>query len=83
MTNSVFIFISESLLLTFSGLRIRLKQNADNGADHGTVCNVFIIGKIYKNLDSNGDIKYGSHFRSIYATIIDKFLEVSDMSILN
>lgn len=48
MTNSVFIFISESLLLTFSGLRIRLKQNADNGADHGTVCNVFIIGKITK-----------------------------------
>ncbi|WP_375242127.1 hypothetical protein [Lacinutrix sp.] len=34
------------------------------------------------DLDSNQDLKYSVDFRSVYATILDKWLEVNDNSIL-
>jgi len=83
------------LILTFSEFGRRLKQNAANGTDHGAANNVFLIGKNLKapgfynempnllNLDNNGDVKHTVDFRSIYATILDKWLEVNDAAILN
>jgi uncharacterized protein (DUF1501 family) len=56
---------------------------------------VFIIGKNLKkqgfyneapnliDLDENGDIKYTVDFRTIYATILETWLEVDDTAILN
>ena len=85
----------DTLILTFSEFGRRVKQNAANGTDHGAANNVFIIGEninkpgFYNNspnladLDENGDIKYQIDFRSIYATILDKWLEVNDAKILN
>ncbi len=85
----------DTLILTFSEFGRRVKQNAAGGTDHGAANNVFIIGKnlnkqgFYNdapnlsNLDGNGDLKYAVDFRSIYATILDKWLEVDDESILN
>jgi len=85
----------DTLILTFSEFGRRVKQNAASGTDHGAANNVFIIGKNLKkqgfyneapnliNLDKNGDIKYTVDFRSIYATILDKWLEVDDATILN
>jgi uncharacterized protein (DUF1501 family) len=85
----------DTLILTFSEFGRRLKQNAASGTDHGAANNVFIIGKNLKTqgfyneapnlslLDNNGDIKYTIDFRSIYATILDKWLEVDDKTILN
>ena len=85
----------DTLILTFSEFGRRVKQNAAAGTDHGAASNVFIIGKnlnkqgFYNDapnlseLDSNGDIKYTVDFRSIYATILDKWLEVDDETILN
>ena len=35
------------------------------------------------NLDKNGNLKYEVDFREIYATILDKWLEVDDVAILN
>ncbi|WP_194765826.1 DUF1501 domain-containing protein [Tamlana sp. I1] len=85
----------DTLILTFSEFGRRLKQNAAQGTDHGAANNVFLIGKNLKtpgfynevpdlmNLDSNGDLKYTVDFRSIYATILDKWLAVNDETILN
>ncbi|AJR03723.1 DUF1501 domain-containing protein [Siansivirga zeaxanthinifaciens] len=85
----------DTLILTFSEFGRRVKQNAANGTDHGAANNVFIIGEninkpgFYNNspnladLDENGDIKYQIDFRSIYATILDKWLDVNDTKILN
>ena len=85
----------DTLILTFSEFGRRVKQNAAGGTDHGAANNVFIIGKnlnkqgFYNdapnlsNLDGNGDLKYAVDFRSIYATILDKWLQVDDESILD
>jgi len=85
----------DTLILTFSEFGRRVQQNAASGTDHGAANNVFIIGKNLKkqgfyneapnliNLDENGDIKYTVDFRTIYATILDTWLEVDDTAILN
>jgi len=85
----------DTLILTFSEFGRRVQQNAASGTDHGAANNVFIIGKNLKkqgfyneapnliNLDENGDIKYTVDFRTIYATILDTWLEVDDAAILN
>lgn len=85
----------DTLILTFSEFGRRVEQNAANGTDHGAANNVFIIGKdlktkgVYNNLaslndlDENGDIKFEIDFRTIYATILSKWLNVDDSVILN
>jgi len=85
----------DTLILTFSEFGRRVKQNAANGTDHGTANNVFIIGNnlqksgIYneapnlQDLDENGDLKYSVDFRSVYATILQKWMQVDDKTILN
>lgn len=85
----------ETLILTFSEFGRRVKQNANTGTDHGTANNVFIIGKALKkqgvynksaslsDLDDNGDLKFEIDFRTIYATVLNKWLEVNDKTVLN
>ena len=85
----------DTLILTFSEFGRRVKENAANGTDHGTANNVFIIGKNLKtpgfynevpnlnHLDNNGDINFDVDFRSIYATILNKWLHADDETILN
>ena len=85
----------DTLALTFSEFGRRVKQNANVGTDHGTANNVFIIGDqlkkqgLYNNmaslsdLDDNGDLKFEIDFRAIYATVLNKWLEVDDKIILN
>ena len=84
----------DTLVLTFSEFGRRVKQNAANGTDHGAANNVFIIGKnlkkagFYNNLasltdlDTNGDLKYEIDFRSVYATILSKWMNVSPNGII-
>lgn len=85
----------DTLILTFSEFGRRVKQNAAGGTDHGTANNVFLIGEHLKskgfynqspnlsNLDANGDLKYTIDFRTIFATILDKWLMANDQLILN
>ncbi|KAA1247949.1 DUF1501 domain-containing protein [Aquimarina sp. RZ0] len=85
----------DTLILTFSEFGRRVKQNGSRGTDHGAANNVVIIGGALKkagiynelpnlsDLDHNGDIKYSVDFRSIYATILNHWLHVSDIPILN
>lgn len=85
----------DTLILTFSEFGRRVKQNAANGTDHGAANNVFIIGEnlkkagFYNNLaslehlDDNGDLKYEIDFRTIYATILNKWLNADDRLVLS
>ncbi|SMC80073.1 DUF1501 domain-containing protein [Cellulophaga tyrosinoxydans] len=85
----------DTLILTFSEFGRRVKENAAKGTDHGAANNVFIIGKNLKspgfyndapnltNLDSNGDIKYTIDFRTIYASILENWLNANHSTILN
>lgn len=86
---------NDTLILTFSEFGRRVKQNAANGTDHGAANNVFIIGKNLKkagfynsmaslsDLDTNGDLKYEIDFRSVYATLLSKWMNVSTEGIIN
>jgi uncharacterized protein (DUF1501 family) len=83
------------LILTFSEFGRCVQQNESKGTDHGTANNVFVVGKNLKkrglynhlpnlgDLDKNGNLKFEIDFREIYATILDKWLQVDDVSILN
>ena len=86
---------NDTLILTFSEFGRRVKQNASIGTDHGTANNLFIIGNQLKkpglynkmanleDLDDNGDLKFEIDFRTIYATVLNKWLEANDEKILN
>ncbi|WP_345953597.1 DUF1501 domain-containing protein [Mucilaginibacter sp. PAMB04168] len=86
--------LDDTLIMTFSEFGRRVEQNASNGTDHGTANNVFLFGgKLSKagiynaapdltNLE-NGDLKYQIDFREIYATLLNKWLEVDNSKILN
>ena len=86
-------YFNETMIMTFSEFGRRVAQNASKGTDHGTANNVFIAGgKLNKaglingmpdlaDLD-NGDLKYKTDFRSVYATLLNKWLGVNDAEIL-
>ncbi|MDB5156331.1 MAG: twin-arginine translocation pathway signal [Mucilaginibacter sp.] len=86
--------LDDTLVMTFSEFGRRVEQNASNGTDHGTANNVFMFGgKLKKQgifndapdlttLD-NGDLKYQVDFRDIYATLLDKWLDVSNSQVLS
>jgi len=72
------------LTLTFSEFGRRVTQNASNGTDHGTAMPLFVVGGRVKggiygdhpsltDLD-NGDLKFSTDFRAVYATVIEKWL---------
>lgn len=82
------------LIMTFSEFGRRVTQNASGGTDHGTANNLFIIGKNLKrkgfindapdlNRLDQGDLIYSVDFRSIYATVLDTWLEASSAAVLN
>ncbi|HVW12997.1 MAG TPA: DUF1501 domain-containing protein [Mucilaginibacter sp.] len=86
--------LDNTLVMTFSEFGRRVEQNASNGTDHGTASNVLLFGgKLKKagifndapNLEDldNGDLKYQIDFRDVYATLLDKWLEVNNSQVLN
>ena len=84
----------DTLILTFSEFGRRVQQNAAGGTDHGAANNLFVIAKNLKkpglyndcadltNLDKNGDLKYTIDFRSVYATLLDQWLDASHSKVL-
>lgn len=81
------------IIMTFSEFGRRVTQNASGGTDHGTANNMFFIGGalqqkglINEMPDLNdlmeGDLKYKVDFKSVYATILRKWLDADDKKIL-
>jgi len=73
-----------TLTMTFSEFGRRVAENASRGTDHGEAAPMFLIGGGVKgglygkapSLDTldNGDVTYTVDFRSVYATIVEKWL---------
>jgi len=84
---------NDVLFFTFSEFGRRVAQNASNGTDHGTANNMlFISGGLKQkglvnempdlaNLDE-GDLKFKVDFKNAYATVLKKWLNADDKSIL-
>ncbi|WP_139490519.1 DUF1501 domain-containing protein [Brevibacillus dissolubilis] len=80
------------VIMMFSEFGRRLKENSSVGTDHGTSGPVFLIGNPVKgglhgehpSLAKlvNGDLPYTVDFRSVYATVIDKWLGGAHQDIL-
>ena len=83
------------LMMTFSEFGRRVAQNASGGTDHGTAAPMFLVGPRVKGglvrvepiqipdpaLD-HGDLKYNTDFRSVYATILQTWLDTPSKPIL-
>lgn len=80
------------IVLAFSEFGRRVAENGSNGTDHGTAAPMFVFGKAIKGglygaqpslTDlQDGDLKHGVDFRSVYATVLDKWLGADPAKIL-
>ncbi|MEQ1902850.1 MAG: DUF1501 domain-containing protein [Pirellulaceae bacterium] len=80
------------LTFCFSEFGRRVKENGSRGTDHGTAAPVMIVGPKelpkmsgkYPSLTDldDGDLKFTVDFRSVYSTILQKWLGVDSASIL-
>jgi uncharacterized protein (DUF1501 family) len=70
-----------------------VEQNAGGGTDHGTANNMFMISGGLKQQGllndapdlehlNEGDLQHKVDFKSVYATLLKKWLEADDAAIL-
>jgi uncharacterized protein (DUF1501 family) len=80
------------ITVAFSEFGRRVAENGSNGTDHGTAAPMFVFGKRIKpglhgrqpslaDLQ-DGDLKHNIDFRSVYATLLDKWLGADPSKIL-
>ena len=80
------------LMMTFSEFGRRVEQNASAGTDHGAAAPMMFFGKSIKqgivgahpslkDLDQ-GDLKYAIDFRSVYASVLQNWLETPSVPIV-
>ncbi len=80
------------LVMTWSEFGRRAAENASLGTDHGTAAPLFLLGGrvcggLYGdppdlgNLD-NGNLRYSTDFRSVYATVLEGWLGADSSAIL-
>jgi uncharacterized protein (DUF1501 family) len=80
------------LVLVFSEFGRRLAENANGGTDHGTAAPVFLLGAPvqaglhgkYPDLTNlvDDDPTHSTDFRSVYATVLERWLGVSAWEVL-
>ncbi len=77
------------LLVTYSEFGRRPNENASLGTDHGSASNLFVVGNKVKggdfyglqpslnatDFDTAGNMRFTTDFRSVYATVLDRWLE--------
>lgn len=79
-------------LLTFSEFGRRVAENGSQGTDHGAAAPVFLAGPAFGGAITgdapdlgkleDGDLRYTTDFRRIYATLLDKWLDVRHEGVL-
>lgn len=83
----------DTLILVFSEFGRRVAQNASAGTDHGTANNLFLIGSHLRQQGfvngtpdlkqlEQGDLIHTLDFRSVYATVLDRWLQADADRIL-
>lgn len=80
------------LVMSFSEFGRRVAENASQGTDHGTAAPMFLAGARVRpgligehpNLDDlqDGDVKFNTDFRQVYATLLQQWLGWSSKSVL-
>jgi uncharacterized protein (DUF1501 family) len=82
------------LVLTFSEFGRRVGENASGGTDHGAAAPLFVLGgKVKVGLQGeppalaprdllNGDVKFRTDFRAIYAGVLEQWLRTPSEPIL-
>jgi uncharacterized protein (DUF1501 family) len=81
------------LVFSFSEFGRRVRENASLGTDHGTAAPVFLAGGLVaagvigehpslSDLDGEGDLKFHTDFRRLYATILDGWLSCPSQAVL-
>ena len=79
-------------VMCFSEFGRRVAQNNSGGTDHGAAGPMFVVGGKVKgglyggypsltDLD-DGDLKYTTDFRRVYATLLDKWLNCDSRTVL-
>jgi uncharacterized protein (DUF1501 family) len=82
------------MIMTFSEFGRRVHENGSQGTDHGAAAPMFLVGSQMKagllgaepslapaDL-TDGDIKYNTDFRSVYASILQEWLKTNSVPIL-
>lgn len=80
------------LLMTFSEFGRRVQENANGGTDHGAAAPMLVLGGAVKpglfgkypsltDLD-HGDLKFNTDFRSVYGTVLDRWLKAPSQMVL-
>jgi uncharacterized protein (DUF1501 family) len=80
------------LTMTFSEFGRRIEENASRGTDHGEASPLFLIGGgvrggiygTYPDLGNTsiGNVRFATDFRSVYATVLERWLGRPSTSIL-
>jgi uncharacterized protein (DUF1501 family) len=80
------------VVMTYSEFGRRVKENGSRGTDHGAASCMFVAGpKVvgglvgkHPKLDdlSDGDLKFHTDFRSVYASLLDGWLGVDSRAVL-
>lgn len=83
---------SQVLTMTFSEFGRRPSENGSRGTDHGTAAPLFVMGSGIRGgllgsapdlkLAPNQDLTFSTDFRSIYSTVLGKWLEADADAIL-
>jgi uncharacterized protein (DUF1501 family) len=81
-----------TLVMTFSEFGRRAKENGSKGTDHGSGAPMFLVGGKVKagpigehpSLTdlTEGDLRYHTDFRRVYATLLDDWLNVDSKTVL-
>lgn len=84
---------ADVLTLMWTEFGRRVRENASGGTDHGTATPVFLFGGGVRpglygeqpslaRLDDNGDLRYTTDFRSIYATVLSRWFATDPKDVL-
>jgi len=79
-------------MMSFSEFGRRVEQNASQGTDHGAAAPMFLFGpKLHAGVLSKhpsltdldqGDLKFNTDFRNVYASVLQNWLETPSKPIL-
>jgi uncharacterized protein (DUF1501 family) len=85
--------LERTAVLMFSEFGRRVKENASQGTDHGAAAPLFVAGGGVRSgvlgrhpsladLDREGDMRFHTDFRRVYATLLDEWLGVPSREVL-
>ena len=90
---------SDTTIIVFSEFGRRISENGSGGTDHGAAGLMMVLGGSVRGglygtaaslqpghptlENSSGDVRFETDFRSVYASVLDKWLGVNSVPILN